>query len=548
MEFSRRDFLRNTAAIAAVAGVLGTGSIAFADNGDENCLPVVNVAAQSRDELAKRFRAGRSGSLEYCAFNPKHYQLGLRGKLPLVVFLHGEDGKGPNGTQLLANDGATFYMSDAQLKKNPTFVIAPQCPGNNWTDPETVAAVKKMIDDYVASHAVDPDRIYIEGMSMGGTGVWHMILTYPYFFAAAIPMCGMVPAQWYATPGAFAAIKHQPIWAYHCKDDPVMPESETAKAVQTMKDNGCGCIKYEGFTAGSMPEPHKVWERVFSIGTPYNWMFTQSLTRTQHGALDPNMMFSQIKLKYGITRIMDFGMDTLYVMDRDSEALVIDTAMGGSGKADLYAYIRNNVLTNPDAALDILLTHNHGDHILGIPSLVASGKVRRTYIHPDDKAGLLSTMEKFGGLTAETMHLQNVNAGDVVRIGQDELEVVHVTGHTPGSVVFFYKDYIFTGDAIGSGDLFLFKMTFDEFYPTIEHFMAEILLRNKDVEYEFLTGHLENLEPFSVDYLRHMMILVRDVIRGDIQPGIYTRKPGRMATYLDANIYYTGKTLSTDPE
>ena len=325
-----------------------------------------------------------------------------------------------------------------------------------------------------------------------------------------------------------------------------MPESETAKAVQTMKDNGCGCIKYEGFTAGSMPEPHKVWERVFSIGTPYNWMFTQSLTRTQHGALDPNMMFSQIKLKYGITRIMDFGMDTLYVMDRGSEALVIDTAMGGSGKADLYAYIRNNVLTNPDAALDILLTHNHGDHILGIPSLVASGKVRRTYIHPDDKAGLLSTMEKFGGLTAETMHLQNVNAGDVVRIGQDELEVVHVTGHTPGSVVFFYKDYIFTGDAIGSGDLFLFKMTFDEFYPTIEHFMAEILLRNKDVEYEFLTGHLENLEPFSVDYLRHMMILVRDVIRGDIQPGIYTRKPGRMATYLDANIYYTGKTLSTD--
>ena len=68
---------------------------------------------------------------------------------------------------------------------------------------------------------------------MGGTGVWNMILTYPYFFAAAIPMCGMVPAHWYAAPGAFAAIKHQPIWAYHCKDDPVMPESETAKAVQT---------------------------------------------------------------------------------------------------------------------------------------------------------------------------------------------------------------------------------------------------------------------------------------------------------------------------
>ena len=43
MELSRRDFLRSTAAFAAVAGVLGTGSIAFAADADENC--IVNIAA-----------------------------------------------------------------------------------------------------------------------------------------------------------------------------------------------------------------------------------------------------------------------------------------------------------------------------------------------------------------------------------------------------------------------------------------------------------------------------------------------------------------------
>ena len=74
MEFSRRDFLRSTAVMAAAAGVLGAGSVAFADQGEENCLPVVNVAAQSRDELARRFQAGRSGKLEYCAFSPKRLQ------------------------------------------------------------------------------------------------------------------------------------------------------------------------------------------------------------------------------------------------------------------------------------------------------------------------------------------------------------------------------------------------------------------------------------------------------------------------------------------
>ncbi len=132
---------------------------------------------------------------------------------------------GPNGTQLTANDGATFYISDEMIQKNPTYLFAPQCPGKNWTDPDTVTALKSAIDSYVAAHRIDPDRIYIEGMSMGGTGVWNMILAYPYYFAAAIPMCGMVPAQWYNVPGAFEAIKNTPVWAYHCKDDPEMPEA-----------------------------------------------------------------------------------------------------------------------------------------------------------------------------------------------------------------------------------------------------------------------------------------------------------------------------------
>ena len=196
----------------------------------------------------------------------------------------------------------------------------------------------------------------------------------------------------------------------------------------------------------------------------------------------------------------------------------------------------------------VLLTHYHGDHILGIPSLLKSGKVRRTYIHPDDQEGLLSSMQKFFGLTAEDLKLVNIVDGDTVRIGSEELEVVDVPGHTKGSVVFFYKDYIFTGDAVGSGDLFMMEATTDTYLPSLEHFMAEVLLRNEDVDYELLTGHWENLNPFSVEYLRHMLILVKGVIRGDIPIGYYTRKPGRWAGYLDANIFYPYAVFSYENE
>lgn len=54
MELSRRDFMRNTAAFAAVASVLGTSGIAFAADADQNCL--VKVDSPDRAELAKRLR------------------------------------------------------------------------------------------------------------------------------------------------------------------------------------------------------------------------------------------------------------------------------------------------------------------------------------------------------------------------------------------------------------------------------------------------------------------------------------------------------------
>ena len=54
MELSRRDFMRSTAAFTAVASVLGTSGIAFAQDADQNCL--VKVDSPDRNALAKRFK------------------------------------------------------------------------------------------------------------------------------------------------------------------------------------------------------------------------------------------------------------------------------------------------------------------------------------------------------------------------------------------------------------------------------------------------------------------------------------------------------------
>ena len=61
MELSRRDFMRSTAAFAAVASVLGTSGIAFAEDADQNCL--VKVDGTDRSALAKRFKAGKAAGV-----------------------------------------------------------------------------------------------------------------------------------------------------------------------------------------------------------------------------------------------------------------------------------------------------------------------------------------------------------------------------------------------------------------------------------------------------------------------------------------------------
>lgn len=68
MELSRRDFMRSTAAFTAVASVLGTSGIAFAQDADQNCL--VKVDSPDRNALAKRFKAGSAAGVEYYALQP----------------------------------------------------------------------------------------------------------------------------------------------------------------------------------------------------------------------------------------------------------------------------------------------------------------------------------------------------------------------------------------------------------------------------------------------------------------------------------------------
>jgi len=94
----------------------------------------------------------------------------------------------------------------------------------------------------------------------------------------------------------------------------------------------------------------------------------------------------------------------------------------------------------------IVTTHQHWDHWAALQA-VQQATGARTAAHPDDA----------GALPVPVTDL--VGGGDTIRIGDGELSVIHLRGHTPGSIALCYDaggelaghPHLFTGDSLFPG-------------------------------------------------------------------------------------------------
>ena len=114
------------------------------------------------------------------------------------------------------------------------------------------------------------------------------------------------------------------------------------------------------------------------------------------------------------------------------EALLIDAAAEPEALLALVG----------DAPLrTVVTTHGHWDHHRALPDVVAAtGAV--TVAHPADAADLPVPVER------------PVEHGDTVAVGDQVLEVVHLRGHTPGSIALVWRGggiHVFTGDSLFPG-------------------------------------------------------------------------------------------------
>ncbi len=136
-------------------------------------------------------------------------------------------------------------------------------------------------------------------------------------------------------------------------------------------------------------------------------------------------------------------------------------------------------MVGPDGLRTVVTTHGHWDHHRALPAVVeATG------------AEVVAGAEDAGDLPVQVD--RTVSDGDRITVGQCELEVIHLVGHTPGSIALLYDDpagtpHLFTGDSLFPGGPGR-TTTPEEFDSLMTDLQAKVFDRLPD-ETWFYPGH-----------------------------------------------------------
>ncbi|WP_428387689.1 prolyl oligopeptidase family serine peptidase [Mucisphaera sp.] len=203
-------------------------------------------------------------SLNYLIALPTGYHASPDQTWPLILFLHGAGERGDDLNKVKAWGPPKKIEEGMPI---PAIVVSPQCPQDSWW-PDEVDALHALLDQIEQTHNVDPDRIIVTGLSMGGFGTWSLVGSEPDRFAAAAPICG--GATW---NDARTIGQHQvPLWNFHGEADNVVPIDESLRAMKRVRAAGHTTAKLTIYPNGN----HGAWIPAYNDPELWTWMLNQN--------------------------------------------------------------------------------------------------------------------------------------------------------------------------------------------------------------------------------------------------------------------------------
>lgn len=192
----------------------------------------------------------------FSVFVPKGYD---RSKpRPLLVFLHGagewENAKRPTEVGLPVRQ---------RLDDFPFLVAYPLGRGTIGFSTLAEQDVLSVLAETRRRYAVDEDRVYLTGLSMGGMGTFRLGLLHPHLWAALAPVCGR------GEPKLAENGLHLPLWAFHGDRDTSVPVTGSRDMVARYRELGYP-VQYSEYPGVG----HNAWDRAYAGDDLYDWLLT----------------------------------------------------------------------------------------------------------------------------------------------------------------------------------------------------------------------------------------------------------------------------------
>jgi predicted peptidase len=181
-------------------------------------------------------------TLRYAIYVPRDFDPARR--WPLVLSLHGQGECGADGLRQLTQGLSQAILAAPQ--DWPVIALFPQKPDPEREWEEYEPALMALVEAARARWPIDPDRVYLTGLSQGGHGAWVLGARYAELWAAVVPVCGYVaaragdpravlPGAYNGSPGELAKGLHKlPVWAFHGAADSIVPVAETESMVAAL--------------------------------------------------------------------------------------------------------------------------------------------------------------------------------------------------------------------------------------------------------------------------------------------------------------------------
>jgi predicted peptidase len=228
------------------------------------------MAIKNQKAKSFHYQVTRKLDLNYLLFLPAGYEQDREERWPLILFLHGAGERGANLSKVALHGLPKLVKTRADF---PFILISPQCPaGESWSD--KTDALFGLIDDVARAHRVDPRRIYLTGLSMGGFATWAMAVKDPRRFAAIVPICGggSIVDILLASRGNEGALKKLPVWAFHGAKDPIVPVEESEHMTAALRRIGNEQVKLTIFSEAG----HDCWTEAYEMPELFEWLLQQT--------------------------------------------------------------------------------------------------------------------------------------------------------------------------------------------------------------------------------------------------------------------------------